>query len=1022
MASRKLDRFKALFGSQPITVFTGEGLHPPAPASAGSTATFMTFDSHSQVVTVVDDVAGKTPRAGPLMLQATGSSSFEALSGFSLLANLLQSSLGLNTKASSDSEVVDILAVNMAGMADALAVLSVDSFFSLQNSIVMRVMRHVCKFGGRLLKSCRLLCNIESACASLGLRSASCHIVSLVAQEKMTRATELLDFWLNEYSTLYQKYRDLQAPILSAAFVMEDEDQFPKIFAEQLRQCRLWLGCALLDILASSVLYMRPASAQEQHLFNSSNVYMSKKITEEVSRPTVSSSPPKPPLSAAAVASPAGGTRKISRSAGVENSKESREAESLEMKIRAQAVMITSASTRLIEIVNHLATDISNVLEDGEEIIDQLSKATSDLWTAVRDVVMPYAVDQIVQDVDDLLVRKPGEPSYLAVSRAISYIFEGPDVHVLQKYSIKAQQATTMSKHGFERVKLDLQCAASQKIPRTPAGDEECFSNETALDALAKMTRLVDSEDDSGGEELDDDTSQDVEDADPVIVSPVSIEEPKHQITVTVQIPPQKNVTGQRSSGLDGKKQTAITRQQTQILQRYMTNLQGFAARPNSPLSQSLDASYNITISDQPTSQRKSAFLLSDINLSKPELRKSARNSARLTPTSPTIPEVDEQDGLPYWDESESDIYAFYYEDENNLNQPRKIVAASLNKLIGRLTNENVRFYEFRRIFLTTFTSFVSPQGLLLKLQERFTVPDPPASLYIDPEEWRVTNRLPIQTQVLEVIKDWVATRSFEITEKLLPVLLSFLDLAEKADAQHKQDVDQIKATIRERTFRMSSRVGLHVQPKIADLLQKPTEAPPVAYDQIISKYSIEELGDQITLMIHKIYSRLETYEFLQNCWSNANLTYRCPNLFAMIHKFNCISSWVAYSISSTPKLKDRIATYSKFVKLAEHLRHRSNFDAMFAVTSGILSSAIHRLKYTRAGISDSTQKMLQHLSSVISPYASYKDYRRAIDAVNPPAVPYIGVYLTDLTFIEHGNPDFFNKLINFHKRELIFK
>lgn len=55
----------------------------------------------------------------------------------------------------------------------------------------------------------------------------------------------------------------------------------------------------------------------------------------------------------------------------------------------------------------------------------------------------------------------------------------------------------------------------------------------------------------------------------------------------------------------------------------------------------------------------------------------------------------------------------------------------------------------------------------------------------------------------------------------------------------------------------------------------------------------------------------------------------------------------------------------------------------------------------------------------------SYTNYRKAIHNANPPCIPFLGVYLTDLTFIEDGNPDFVkkgeNKLINFAKQELIY-
>jgi len=42
------------------------------------------------------------------------------------------------------------------------------------------------------------------------------------------------------------------------------------------------------------------------------------------------------------------------------------------------------------------------------------------------------------------------------------------------------------------------------------------------------------------------------------------------------------------------------------------------------------------------------------------------------------------------------------------------------------------------------------------------------------------------------------------------------------------------------------------------------------------------------------------------------------------------------------------------------------------------------------------------------------------LHTVNPPCLPYLGMYQTDLTFIEDGNPDFLKDLINFRKRTLI--
>lgn len=50
----------------------------------------------------------------------------------------------------------------------------------------------------------------------------------------------------------------------------------------------------------------------------------------------------------------------------------------------------------------------------------------------------------------------------------------------------------------------------------------------------------------------------------------------------------------------------------------------------------------------------------------------------------------------------------------------------------------------------------------------------------------------------------------------------------------------------------------------------------------------------------------------------------------------------------------------------------------------------------------------------------NFSEYRDIIHSINPPCIPFLGIYLQDLTFIEDGNPDFLrssDKLINFSKR-----
>jgi hypothetical protein len=53
---------------------------------------------------------------------------------------------------------------------------------------------------------------------------------------------------------------------------------------------------------------------------------------------------------------------------------------------------------------------------------------------------------------------------------------------------------------------------------------------------------------------------------------------------------------------------------------------------------------------------------------------------------------------------------------------------------------------------------------------------------------------------------------------------------------------------------------------------------------------------------------------------------------------------------------------------------------------------------------------------------SSYKNYRDMLANTTSACIPYIGVYLIDLTYMEDGNPDKINDRINMVKRDMISK
>jgi len=98
-----------------------------------------------------------------------------------------------------------------------------------------------------------------------------------------------------------------------------------------------------------------------------------------------------------------------------------------------------------------------------------------------------------------------------------------------------------------------------------------------------------------------------------------------------------------------------------------------------------------------------------------------------------------------------------------------------------------------------------------------------------------------------------------------------------------------------------------------------------------------------------------------------------------------------------------------------------NNFNAVMEIIAGLNSSSVHRLKHTFAALPQRTTAIFTELSDLVQRTQNYQKLRNAIHSCSPPCIPYLGLYLTDLTFIEDGNKDSTESgLINFFKRKQI--
>jgi len=179
------------------------------------------------------------------------------------------------------------------------------------------------------------------------------------------------------------------------------------------------------------------------------------------------------------------------------------------------------------------------------------------------------------------------------------------------------------------------------------------------------------------------------------------------------------------------------------------------------------------------------------------------------------------------------------------------------------------------------------------------------------------------------------------------------------------------------------------------------------------------------------MYEKIQAKECIGQPWVGKKKHLMSPNITNSISFTNQLCSWVATKILESEDIRIRQATVKFFVQVAQRCVELNNFNTAYAIHAAFESSPIHRLKKTWEQFnSEKKNKQLvlefETMSTLFNPKGNHSNYRKHLHTINPPVVPYLGVYLTDLTFIEDGNSDMLpapqNNYINFDKRKKISK
>ncbi|KAK9442797.1 Ras guanine nucleotide exchange factor [Metarhizium brunneum] len=350
------------------------------------------------------------------------------------------------------------------------------------------------------------------------------------------------------------------------------------------------------------------------------------------------------------------------------------------------------------------------------------------------------------------------------------------------------------------------------------------------------------------------------------------------------------------------------------------------------------------------------------------------------------------------------------------------VKGGSLLALVEQLTRHDKLDSSFNNTFLLTYRSFTSARELFELLVKRFGIQPPDGLSQSDFESWRDRKQKLIRFRVVNILKSWfdsfwMEEQNDESRQLIRDVYTFARDTVKSTETPGS---GPLMAVLDQRLSGKEAGARRMIQ-----TLNQSTPTPIVPKNMKKLKFldiDVTEFARQLTIIESRLYGKIKAAECLNKTWQKKVAEGEpdlAPNVKALILHSNQMTNWVAEMILAQMDVKKRVVVIKHFVAVADKCRSLNNFSTLTSIISALGTAPIARLKRTWDQVPQKTQGVLETMRRVMASTKNFGEYREALHAANPPCIPFFGVYLTDLTFIEDGIPSIIKKtnLINFAKR-----
>lgn len=371
-------------------------------------------------------------------------------------------------------------------------------------------------------------------------------------------------------------------------------------------------------------------------------------------------------------------------------------------------------------------------------------------------------------------------------------------------------------------------------------------------------------------------------------------------------------------------------------------------------------------------------------------------------------------------------------------NSDGHLVAASLDALVEKMTpQDSIVDAAFSAVFFLTFRLFCSPVELVHAIIDRYNIVPPPNMSKEDAFAWERFKETPIRLRVSNFVKTWLelywrsgvddpalphlATFTRETLQPYFPGpcqrILTLIEIRKDANSEvispKSERARDPGMSINPPTF-SPSEIPRPTMTKtlLASLRSKHFESVSV------TDFDALELARQLTIMECQLYCAIQPEEILETGQAGAKPPIHVKAVSSLS---TVITGWVAENILNEHDLKKRTTLVKFFIKLADRCTFLNNFSTPRSILAALDSSTVSRLHQTWSGVPQKNKGQLESLRRLADHSRNYHEYRSRLRNTAPPAVPFLGLYLTDVTFCREGNPSYRDgpsgkKLLNFNK------